>query len=287
MKVRAVKVLICLVVLLSANACGEQREQGEILSAADPFVITNGTIIDGTGSNPIQDGIIVIEEDQLTFVGQASDFSIPAGAEVIDIQGGTILPGIIDAHVHSSSDPAVRREFLIDGVTTVCDLGSPLVDMAQFDDSFLDQDPVARGFQAGPILTAPGGLPDIVLQSNLNYEVGTPDEARAAVVELHNRGADFVKVYIQQETNGTIYPMLGEEELAAIVDEAHARGLPVRAHVTYISLLGMAIQAGVDSIDHVPINSTQSEEEALSETQRQRILESSDPLQTYFTEEYP
>jgi imidazolonepropionase-like amidohydrolase len=159
--------------------------------------------------------------------------------------------------------------------------------MPEFDEDTFDQDPVARGFRAGPILTAPGGLPGAVLGRGLNYEVKTPDEARAAVSDLDERGADFIKVYLQREDGGVEYPMLTEEQLAAIVDEAHARGLLVRAHVSYASLLNMAVQAGVDVTEHVPANATQSEAQSISESQWQALLASSDPLQLYFTELYP
>jgi imidazolonepropionase-like amidohydrolase len=159
--------------------------------------------------------------------------------------------------------------------------------MPEFGEDTLNRDPVARGFRAGPILTAPGGLPGAVLGRDINYEVGTPDEARAAVIDLHEHGADFIKVYLQREDGGVEYPMITGEQLVAIVDEAHARGLLVRAHVSYASLLDMAVQARVDIIEHVPANATQSEAQSISESQWQVLLESNDPLQLYFTELYP
>ena len=270
---KTLRILVLLSALLSVTACGGRSSPGETPIGPSRTIITNGTVVDGRGSEPVRDGIVVIVEDRITFVGSASDYPDRTHAQVIDARGGTILPGIIDAHVHGASDPAIRREFLINGVTAVCDLGSPLADMPQFDEGYLGQEPVARGFRAGPIITAPGGLPDAVLQTNLNHEVATVDEARAAVVDLDSRGADLIKVYLQREVGGVGYPMLGEEELAAIVEEAHSHGLLVRAHVTYGSLLDMAIQAGVDTIEHVPINATQSESEGISEPQWQAIYE--------------
>ena len=267
------RILVLLSILLAVTACGGMNSGGETSITSSRIIITNGTIVDGHGSQPIRDGIVVIAEDRIAFVGSASDYPDRSDAQVIDARGGTILPGIIDSHVHSASDPVIRREFLINGVTSVCDLGSPLEDMSQFDEGYLGQDPIARGFHAGPIITAPGGLPDAVLSTNLNYEVATAEEARAAVVDLFNRGADVIKVYLQQESGGVGYPMLGEEELAAIVEEAHSHGLLVRAHVTYVFLLDMAIQAGVDTIEHVPIYTTQSESESISESQLRAIYE--------------
>jgi hypothetical protein len=77
------------------------------------------------------------------YAGKASDYSARTHAQVIDAQGGTILPGIIDAHVHGAPDPAIRRQFLMGGVTAVCDPGFPLEAMARFDQDHLGQDPVA------------------------------------------------------------------------------------------------------------------------------------------------
>ena len=282
------RMLVLLSALVGIAACGEQVSPGPTpASSSQIIIITNGTVVDGRGSEPIRDGIVVIVEDRIVFVGKASDYSDRTHAQVIDARGGTILPGIIDAHVHGGSDPAIRREFLIGGVTAVCDLGFPLEAMARFDQDHLGQDLVARGFRAGPILTAPGGLPGAALHENVNYEVGTPDEARAAVVDLYNRGADVIKVYLQEEDRGVTYPMLGEDELAAIVEEAHGLGLLVRAHVAYASLLDVAIQAGVDTIEHVPVNVTQSEFQRISDSRWRALLESDDPLQVFFADLYP
>jgi imidazolonepropionase-like amidohydrolase len=162
-----------------------------------------------------------------------------------------------------------------------------MTEMPQFDLEIDGEDPVARGLHAGPILTAPGGLPGAVLGGGLNYEVANPDEGRAAVEDLHRQGASLIKVYLQQEVGGVSFPMLDEAALAEIVEKAHAMSLPVRAHVTYISLLEMAVTAGVDSIEHVPINSTQAETESSSEDLRNLLMESDDPVQFFFDIAYP
>ncbi|MCK5549842.1 MAG: amidohydrolase family protein, partial [Hyphomicrobiaceae bacterium] len=198
-----------------------------------------------------------------------------------------ILPGFIDSHVHTTSDPLLRREFLVGGVTTVCDLGTPLDEIDQFDEEYAGDEPAARGYTAGTIITAIGGMPGAVLNTNLNYEVGTPEEARAAVVDLHDRGADMIKVYLHRESGGTQYPMLDDEMLAAIVEEAHAQGLYVRAHVTYIDLFDMALKAGVDTIEHIPLNSAQPYFETASEAELQRFSDSDQPLQIFFDEIAP
>ena len=79
------------------------------------LVITNGTIIDGTGGDPVPDGMLVIQGDRITAVGAGTDFGIYREAAVIDAQGKTILPGIIDSHVHNAADAVVRRRLLTGG----------------------------------------------------------------------------------------------------------------------------------------------------------------------------
>ena len=108
MKIRVVKALICLVVLLSAYGCSEQRVQEKISIPPGSLVITNGTIIDGTGASPIQDGIIVIQDDQIKFIGQNQEFSIPPEAEVVDALGqGIALP---DSIAVTMSEPLCLTE---------------------------------------------------------------------------------------------------------------------------------------------------------------------------------
>ena len=236
------------------------------------------------GGEPIEDGIVVIEGDRITWVGSREGYSIPADAQVINAHGGTILPGFIDAHVHSTSDPAIRHDFLIGGVTSVCDLGTPLDAIDQFVEEYEEDEPAARGFPAGPIVTAVGGLPDAVLHANLNYEVGTLAEARTAVLDLHDRGADMIKVYLAKENGEIQYPMLDEAMLAAIVEESHAYGLPVRAHVTYIDLFDTALNAGVDTIEHIPIHATQPYFQDDTEAKLRQFDESDQPIQVFFNE---
>jgi imidazolonepropionase-like amidohydrolase len=129
------------------------------------LVIKNGTVVDGTGASPVPGAMVGINGNRIVAVGRSTDLTISPKAAVIDAREGTILPGIIDSHVHTTSAPAVRRSILLGGITSTCDLGSAKNAMPQFEQDYLDQEPVARGFRAGPILTAPGGLPDALFRA--------------------------------------------------------------------------------------------------------------------------
>jgi imidazolonepropionase-like amidohydrolase len=221
---------------------------------ADALVIVNGLVIDGAGADPIPDGIVALRGTHIVAVGHKTDFAIPSEVDIIDAKGGTILPGIIDAHTHLTDNPTTRRfSFLLEGVTATCDLGAPLESMPQFEQDDTTG-PSARGFHAGPIITAPGGYPDAEGRGHhINYEVANPEEARAAVADLIQRGADVIKIVLEPGPIGVSWPVLSPQEVKAIVEEGHARGRLVRAHVTRADLLNVALDAGVDAIEHIPI----------------------------------
>jgi imidazolonepropionase-like amidohydrolase len=216
----------------------------------------NGTVVDGTGGAPIADGVVVIEDDRIARVGRAADFAIPPGVAYVDAKGGTILPGIINAHVHGTSNAAVRRVyFLLRGVTSVCDMGSPLKEMPAFAQDHV-AGPAARGFHSGPMITVQGGYPDIVWHADLNYEVATPDEARSAVANLAGRGADVIKITLEPGSAEAPWPMLDLPLVQAIVQEAHGRGRLVRAHVgrtNGTAVVDIVLKGGVDVVEHIPL----------------------------------
>lgn len=207
--------------------------------------------MDGTGADPIGDGLIAIQENRLVVIGQSDDFYIPDDVLVIDANGGTILPGILNAHAHRVSTAATRRHlFLLDGVTSVCDLGAPLLRMGDFDQEAIQSGPAARVFKAGPMITPPGGYPGL----GMNYKIQEEDEAASAVRDLHARGVDYIKVALEPgPMQNEYFPVLKLEELQSIVTTAHALGLLVRAHVYNSAMLEIALDAGVDVIEHLPL----------------------------------
>ena len=233
---------------------------------SDALVIRNGMVIVADGRDPIPDGVVVIKQDRIVAVGPSTDFALPPGVQVINAHNGTIMPGIINAHVHGVASLLVRRNgFLLQGVTSVCDLGSALKEMPDFKQNFFSNAPVARGFRAGPLITVHSGYPGVLWGSNLNYEVKNPDEARAAVADLTARGADMIKIALEPGSAQHSWPTLDRAEVKAIVDEAHKHDLLVRAHLQKTALLDLALDAGVDVIEHVP-------GPPLSQSEIQRLL---------------
>jgi imidazolonepropionase-like amidohydrolase len=254
-----------LFIALAGCAVDDSRLPGDVM------VIRNGKVIDGVTNQPIDDGIVVIQGEHIISVGKAPDVVVPRNARTIDADGGAIMPGIINSHTHGTDDPAIRRAFLIDGVTSVCNVGISLDRVSGFEHGSVPEGPAARGFWAGPIITAPGGYPGPVYGSQYSYEVATPEEARDAVADLLNRGASMIKIALAPGDPSDPWPVLDLEQVRAIVEEAHSRKVPVRAHVfePYIAE-DVVLPAGVDVIEHSPFP-------ILSPEQEETVLESPDP----------
>ena len=87
----------------------------------------------------------MIEGERIVAVGREGDVAIPSDAQVIDAHGGTLLPGLIDSHVHTTWSPWIRKQFFELGVTSVCDLGSPIEHMGDFDEDTFNGEPVGCG----------------------------------------------------------------------------------------------------------------------------------------------
>jgi imidazolonepropionase-like amidohydrolase len=246
------RILLLVIILVASAVFVLYWMNRKVDQSSKMMALVNGFVIDGSGKDPISNGTVLIQGNKITAVGRSVDVQIPAEANKIDLEGRTVLPGWIDSHVHNAFDPALRRRFLEIGITSVCDLGSPLERMEDFKNDSFEGKPVARGLKAGPIITAPGGLPDAVLKEDLNYEIGSPDQARKAVPFFLKQGADVLKIYLQNMVGEKSYPMLNKNTLKALVDEAHSRNMLVRAHVTKLSLLPLALEANVNVIEHLP-----------------------------------
>jgi len=234
-------------------------EEGSSVEGADiadwhvpelPLLTLSGRLVDGTGADPIEDGVVVIWDQHIMAVGPASELAVLPDARHYPLPGTTILPGFINTHVHNAYAVANLRTWASAGVTTVRDLGAPLgFPWAQLR-AFLGTDPRnARILAAGHLVTCPGGYP-IAGNDFPSVTVSTEDEARQEINELLDQGADVVKIVIESG----IGELLSEELAAVIVDTAHARGVPVTVHLTMESDLETALDAGVDDIAHIALD---------------------------------
>lgn len=171
----------------------------------------------------------------------------PPGARAVDVSGLTLLPGFIDTHVHIGFfDP---REVLAGGVTTVRDLAWPEDEI--FSLARESRDPTFAGpdiHAVGPMLTVEGGYPlkAAWAPSGTGEIVGAKD-ADMVVERLVRRGAIAIKVGL----NAAVGPTFDADTLRAIVEAAHQRSLKVTAHVTGLSELEKALEAGIDEMAHM------------------------------------
>jgi imidazolonepropionase-like amidohydrolase len=173
------------------------------------------------------------------------------GDEVIDAQGGTILPGLIDSHIHLV--PGALAQALTFGVTTALDMFSQADVMAVAKRQAGARSDVADVRCAGIGATAPGGHPSM-MYAPFPTLTG-PEQAEQFVADRIAEGSDYVKVFGPSGTGGPgTMPSLGLDTITALTRAAHSRGLVVVAHIHSVAGVGEVVSAGVDVVAHVPVD---------------------------------
>jgi imidazolonepropionase-like amidohydrolase len=271
-----------LTLLVAASAFGQAQK-----AASKTYVLKAARLFDGKSNALVTPGVVVVTDGKIVAAGTSA--AAPAGAEVIDLGDATLLPGFIDAHTHltiaysedykqnrldelqktvaeRALDASVNaRVTLMAGVTTVRDVGSS---------DYLDvglRNAIRNGKVPGPrmlvtvhALSATGGHCDFsqgFREGIFGHESGPlegvvngADQARYAVRLDHKYGADMIKVCatggVLSPTDDVDTPQLTQEELSAIVDEAHALRRKTAAHAHGAEGAKRAIRAGIDSIEH-------------------------------------
>ncbi len=235
-------------------------------------VIRAGRVIDGTGAPALSDGVVVIADGRIVgvFQGAPPEGFVPPDAEMLEFPGGTILPGLIDTHVHlnlpgngTTLEVAVRetdgvlvamsaasaRRALDAGITTVRDLGAArgtVFDLRRA---------LQLGYGQGARIVA-CGQPITITGGHTWYFGGEADgeaNLRQKTREMAKLGADFIKV--MASGGGTVntmpwLPSYSPAELLAIADEAHCLGRRVTAHCLCAAASAMVLDAGFDMIEH-------------------------------------
>jgi imidazolonepropionase-like amidohydrolase len=209
------------------------RELNEVVrpSSSSLIAIVGATLIDGHGGPVIADSVVLIRGERIAAVGKRGSINIPPGAETFDGKGLTLLPGLIDSHFHIDGDDSLPALFLSHGVTSLRDPGQWI---EAYKDARKSSAPIPRLFLCGPHLdTPPPAYPAD------SFIVRDPEETRLTVNRFVNDGASAIKVYFR----------LPLSLIKVAVETAHARGVPVTAHLEIVDA-GDAIRAGVDGIEH-------------------------------------
>jgi imidazolonepropionase-like amidohydrolase len=271
--------------LLIAGLAATLDTRAQAPAAAAPVVLKAAHLFDGRSGRMSEPGLVVVQGDRIVAVGSGAN--VPAGARVIDLGDATLLPGFIDAHTHIADDhdddwaagiyngmmrfPAEQAFHaqrnagvtLDAGFTTVRVLGAPdFIDVAL-------RNAIAGGYATGPrmivaghAIGSTGGHCDSAPYPPTRVIAATPlegvcngaEQCREATRLQMKYGADVIKICasggVLSESDPVDVPQLTPDELKAIVSEAHNWGRKVAAHAHGDTAARLAIEAGVDSIEH-------------------------------------
>ncbi|HYW51670.1 MAG TPA: amidohydrolase family protein [Gemmatimonadaceae bacterium] len=242
-------------------AAGSPAAAGAQATPAVTVAVVGGRIIDGYGGPVLENGVILVAGDRIVRIGRVGELAVPAGATVIDANGHTVMPGLIDMHVHlhilghgdykrwdelygtrdaSLVMPIAARQLLMAGVTTARDLG------ARLDDIISVKKRIAAGEIPGPRMFVTG--PFIQHKAYERYEeafrwgVNGPEDARRRVTQLLDAGVDMIKLIDQDQ--------MTDAEVAAVVKTTHERGKQVVAHAHRMEEIRIGLKHEVDNFEH-------------------------------------
>src|SRR5690349_5197724 len=253
-------------------------------TASGTTIIANGRLIDGTGRPPLADGVVVIQDGRITYAGAVAGApSLPPGTPRIDARGGTIMPGLVEAHFHPTYFNVAALEDLdikypVEYVTllaasnarlaldcgyTAARSGGSLFNIDVWLKKAIESEvaPGPRLVASGREICGAGGLmdwnPDFrkIGMEGLVLLINGADEARTAVRKLVKDGVEWVKTY---PTGDAASPDINDhhtlcmtfEEMAAVVTTAHNHKLKVTGHCRATEGIKNALRAGYDTIEH-------------------------------------
>lgn len=245
------------------------------------MIVLKGRVLDGNGGAPIEKGAVVLEDDRIRLVCRQSELPDDPTAEVYELEDGTIMPGLIDAHVHMGWGSATAVDWI--SMTPQLSMARALRDMAQLrqqgytafrdlgSDVLLMWPAVAEGlldvpriFGAGRIISQIGGHGDVYQKLSLEasqrayspaFIVNGVDEVRRACRINARNGADLIKIMttggvFSQGDKATPHSHFSQEEIRAAVEEAENMGSYVSTHAQATRGIKMALKNGVKCIEH-------------------------------------
>lgn len=223
------------------------------------LAITKARLIDGTGAPPVSNAVIVISGDKFEAVGEAGKVAIPKNAEIIDVSGKTVIPGLIDAHMHMTSFAPSKydttltndsimsfraayrlNQLLMAGITTVRDLNSPS------NVSIMAKKAFAEGLFIGsrPIVVGRGITSTRGHGSRSGFIADGEAEWRKGVREQLGQGADLIK----------LFPSYSRQEIKAGIEETHNHEKKVTVHSGMFKeqydFIRWAVEDGTDCVEH-------------------------------------
>jgi imidazolonepropionase-like amidohydrolase len=232
------------------------------VAQAATTVLTNFTLIDGTGRAPAPASALIFEDGRISWVGPRSKLKLPGGATVVDLTGKFVTPGLIDNHVHVGlvhdlaqdinfySRELVEQQLRIYaayGVTAVQVLGTDTdVIFGIRADQRKARSDMARVYTSGQGLVFKGSYGGV---AGLNKPVANVAEARHAVDEQVAKGVDFIKLWVDDEF-GDLPSRMPPDISKAIIDQAHKHGLRAIAHIFYLENAKTLAAQGVDGFAH-------------------------------------
>ena len=237
--------------------------------AQQAAVYEGARLIMGDGSAAIESGAFVVQNAHITAIGRA--VTVPAGAARVNLAGKTVMPAMINVHVHIGYEKYtswgaqnytpenvldhLQREAFYGTAATQSVGTSPLQAALQFQrDQEAGKFPVASRFLFMPGYAPPNGGPDAVLRVATNIlhvinEVSTAQEARASIQKMADKGIKAVKIWVD-DRRGT-YPKMTPEVYNALINEAHQHGMMVHAHATTLLDQKAVVRAGADVVVHL------------------------------------
>jgi imidazolonepropionase-like amidohydrolase len=286
--VAACQASICLLGLMLA-IMPSLKAQG---SRADVRVLRGFTLIDGTGGAPAPNSAMVVDAGRITWIGPASSLKAPAGADVVDLTGRFVMPGLIDLHGHFGITVGMTQDarqysrqtvehdlktYASYGVTTVLSLG--LDDDLIFnirDEQRASRPTMTRVYTAGQGFASAGGIGGAISFPGVKGAVfNSVSDVEPAVAEQARKHVDLVKFWTD-DNFGTAKRM-PDDIAKAIIDSAHRHGLRAVAHIFYLEDAKRLTNFGVDALVHI-VRDQPVDQELISSMKRHNTWQAASTL---------